>query len=190
MKTSAESMTWYNKTNSTWRDIGNDHREQHGGPLPCDFNTAKRYVRKMWRDSMGYRLPYDIKQTSGNRYTWVRRKVLYINCDQGWREINHLFSHWIGYRKNFSRPHCAEHACLEWRGMNLIRDKFLAIAIVEHNKPPQVVKQKDIVLERYNRMLAREKKWIANSKRAATHLAKVKKQIKAYEQRHRERISA
>lgn len=195
MKTSKESMGWYNKTNKAWADLRHAEGLDERGftkPLPCDFKTAKKYCRKIWREQLGRRLPYEIKETHGNRYTWVRRGTLYINVDRGWDGtdgINHLFSHWIGHRKGFSRPHCAEHACLEWRGMNMIKDLFIEQsrqALATPVKPKPTV---DIIKKRYDRLLARQKSWAKKAKASEKNLKKINSEIKIYEKRHGERLA-
>jgi hypothetical protein len=98
----------------------------------------------------------------------------------------------MGYRKHYSRPHCAEHACLEWRGTEMIRkENFLEISNAEIAAPPKPVPPKpDQVLVRYNRMLTRAVSWEKKFNRAENNLAKVKKEIRAYESRHGERLAS
>src|ERR1051325_1388053 len=47
-----------------------------------------------------------IKVTSGNRYTWVRSGVLYVNPDRGWRALVHDMSHLVHHRLH---PHLSGH---------------------------------------------------------------------------------
>src|SRR5215831_2526558 len=63
---------------------------------------------------------YAFKLTSGNRYTWTRRGVFYVNPDQddyrfrGWKGICHDIAHWAG-RKLYpgAKPHDARTAFIE-----------------------------------------------------------------------------
>jgi hypothetical protein len=62
----------------------------------------------------------EFRLTSGNRYTWTRRGVFYVNPDQddyrfrGWKGICHDIAHWAG-RKLYpgTKPHDHRTAFIE-----------------------------------------------------------------------------
>jgi hypothetical protein len=75
-------------------------------------------VKRLYKKFMGRPCRWDIKITSGNRYTWVRRNTLYINPNHGyyggWRDIVHELSHYIFMRKYpHLKPHNPKQAYLE-----------------------------------------------------------------------------
>lgn len=199
MKTSKEAIEWYNKSNSLWKEnnfpirfSSNDKNKQ------VDFNTVKKVIRGFWRNEMKTKLPYDIREGSGNRNTWVHynrknkgtRQILTINTESGWPNIIHDFGHWMGYRKNLTRPHCVEHAIMEWRFTKYVfnndyinkSDK----AILESVKKTL---KKDIVQARYEAMVKREKLWSVKLKRANNGHAKVLKELKQYKRKHDKRLT-
>ena len=74
-------------------------------------------ARKLYRKAMGKAWRGEFKLTSGNRYTWIRRGVFYVNPDKregpfansvrGLRAIIHDVSHICHYRL---RPKDAAHS--------------------------------------------------------------------------------
>tara|TARA_R110000765_G_scaffold217155_1_gene321788 strand:+ start:114 stop:545 length:432 start_codon:yes stop_codon:yes gene_type:complete len=72
-------------------------------------------ARKLYRKAMGREWCGEFKLTSGNRYTWIRRGVFYVNPDKrergsivrGVRAIIHDVSHICHYRL---RPNDAAHS--------------------------------------------------------------------------------
>ena len=199
MKTSIEAIGWYNKSNALWESKGlpirfsSNHKNEK-----VDFNTAKIVIRGFWKSEMKSKLPYDIREGSGNRSTWVHydrknkgtRRVLTINTESGWPNIIHDFGHWMGYRKNLSRPHCVEHAIMEWRFTKYVFNndyiKKSRKAILESAKKTL---KKDIVQMRYEAMLKREELWGVKLRRATNGHAKVLKELKEYERTHGERLT-
>jgi hypothetical protein len=77
-----------------------------------DKEYAAKFVKKAWRAKMKTKFPFKIAYTSGNRNTWVRGMVCYINTEKGWDEIVHLWSHFIGRRKRL-KPHSNAHLVIE-----------------------------------------------------------------------------
>ena len=53
MKTSAESMEWYHRSNQLWKDsgIGLSVDARHNETV--DFKTAKNCIKRFWRKEMG-----------------------------------------------------------------------------------------------------------------------------------------
>lgn len=199
MKTSKEAIEWYNKSNAIWESNGFPIRfSSNQKNEKVDFNTAKKVIRGFWRKEMKRKLPYDIREGSGNRNTWVHynrkrkgsRQTLTINTESGWPNIIHDFGHWMGYRKDLSRPHCVEHALMEWRFTNYVFDgdyvEQSRKAIIE---PAKKKLMKDLVQARYEAMLKREELWATKLKRATNGHAKVLKELKKYERIHGERLT-
>ena len=209
MKTSKEAISIYEKVNRLWKRLSqprlvgrlpsktsygekNPNYEKHYTPV--DFNTAKKFVKKAWSlyvaDRSDYRgskkFPYKIKQVQGNKHTWVWRGTLSINCDFGWCEINHDWSHYLGYMINLKRPHCAEHASLEFRMAKLIDKNYYqdSLANLKAEKKAEPAMKKNVIALRYERMLKRKAKWEKQAKRATNALRKVSKEIANYEKRH------
>jgi hypothetical protein len=187
MRTSQEALANYEKVNALWRENKCSLRyEDYKGEV--DFNTAKNLLRSLWKKEVGTKFPYrKIKQVTGNRNTWVWRGILSINCEKGWADIVHLWSHWLDYRINpKSRPHSAEHSLIELRCTKYFFEKDIfeksRLAIEE----PKVKKRINKVAQRYDRMIKRQKAWNRKLKLAQTNLDKVNKEIRLYERVHSE----
>lgn len=124
MKVSKESSGWYKRSNTIWQDNGFSIRFESRQHEKVDFNTAKKLVKSFWKLEMGKKIPYDIREGSGNRHNWVSwgNNMLTINTESGWANIVHDLSHLLGYVKKLNRPHCAEHAILEYRFTKYVFD--------------------------------------------------------------------
>lgn len=91
---------------------------------------GRRYAASYWKRHTGKRrVPWlSVKQTSGNRYSWVKGNELSINVGNGWEELNHAFSHfvnrWLGHK-----PHGDRHLELERDGALMIRERYLPITV-------------------------------------------------------------
>jgi len=125
MKVSQESSEWYKRSNTIWEDNGFPIRfttkTKHE---KIDFNIAKKVVKSFWKLETGKKIPYDIREGSGNRYNWVswKKKMLTINTERGWANMVHEIGHLLGYIQKMSKPHCAEHATLEYRFTKYVFD--------------------------------------------------------------------
>src|SRR5688500_10089818 len=75
-------------------------------------------AKKLYRHAFGRAFPGKVELASGNRYTWVRRGVLYVNPDKrelhtrGLRSIIHDLSHYAHSRLN---PRDAPHSIRQAR---------------------------------------------------------------------------
>jgi len=187
MRTSQEALANYEKVNALWRENKCSIRFETSKES-ADFNTAKNLLRVLWRKEVGTKFPYKtIKQVTGNRNTWVRRGVVSINCDKGWGDIVHLWSHWLDYKLYpNNRPHSAEHSLIELRCTKHFFEKGYLEKSRNAINQPRVVKRINKVALRYERMLNRQKAWSKKLKLAQTNLAKVNKEIHAYERVHSE----
>ena len=186
MRTSQEALANYSKVNDLWRSNQLSIRFERSKES-VDFNTAKNLIRALWKKEIGViKFPYkNIKQVTGNRDTWVRRGVVSINCDKGWGDIIHSWSHWLDYRINpNTRPHSAEHSLIELRCTKYFFDKGFLEKSRTANEQPKVKKRINKVAQRYERMLKRQKAWSKKLKLANTNLAKVNKEILKYEKAH------
>lgn len=157
-------------------------------------------ARKLYRHAFGKAFTGRVELTTGNRFTWVRRGVLYVNPDKregqtrGLRSIVHDLSHYAHYRKNpKDAPHSIRQARLE-------RD--LATFALDRNwhrgglaKPEPAAKPEpepkpavDKVVQRYRRMVSRRDRWKADLDRAKRLFAKADAEVRAYRRRHGSRL--
>jgi hypothetical protein len=140
------------------------------------ISAAKRLFRfgmkKAWKRS--------IKLTSGNRYTWIRSGVLYVNPDRGWHALVHDMSHLVHYRlhPNLS-GHDWRHAHLERAMVSLVVSKGWLEGTLRREPKPQPRLQ-DI---RYARIVTRIKTWETKRKRAETALKKLRKRQAYYDKK-------
>ena len=166
-------------------------------PEPCPAPTpeeAMRGAKRLYRVAMGRPWTGKVKMTSGQRYTWIRGGVFYINPDEtsprgGWQEIVHSISHYCHRRLHpNAKPHDAKQVYLE-------RD--LTKYVIEHGwlngklKPKTVDKPpRDIVKKRYERILAREQSWARKFSRAQRALAMAALERKIYEKKYGSRVTS
>jgi len=185
MKTSAESMSWYKKVDETWESVGVDPDVWKS--TPADYKIVCKTIKALWKKEMGTKFPYTFKEVTGNRDTWCRdRKTFTVNTTKGWAEIIHSLGHWMGYRKNLKRPHCAEHAAMEYRLAKYVAQNNLVELSNQELAKPKVKVTVNKVAHRYANMLKRQEKWSKAFKQAERNLAKVQKEIKKYEKVHTE----
>jgi len=103
---------WYRRVNDTWLEAGFGDA---GIPRPTP-EEAIAGARKLYRWAFGVAFDGEVKLTSGNRYTWIRRGVMAVNPNSwdGERGIVHLLSHYAHDKLNrHARPHSAAHARVE-----------------------------------------------------------------------------
>ncbi len=138
-------------------------------------NLAKSFVRAMWKQEMGGKLPWKLRIGSGNRRTWMNDFVFTVNPDQGWHDINHDMSHFIE-RRGSGRAHTDNQVRLESAGARLIVRRFL-------RDDPYVdpKKGRDRVAERAARVDNGIPRWESKLKRAVNALRKLKKQQRYYD---------
>lgn len=187
MRTSQEALANYEKVNALWREnrCSLRYRDYKGA---VDFNIAKNLLRSLWRKEVGTKFPYrKIKQVTGNRNTWVWKGIVAINCEKGWADIVHLWSHWLDCRINpDNRPHSAEHSLIELRCTKYFFEKDIFEKSRLAIKQPKEKKRLNKVAQRYERMLKRQKAWNRKLKLAQTNLDKVNKEVRLYERVHSE----
>jgi hypothetical protein len=190
-KTRRDHDLWDAKINDKW-----------GGVQPVlSPEESLLAAKKLYRHAMGKAWPRKWALTSGRRYTWPRSGVFYVNPDRrgfgtrGLRDIIHLMSHWCHRRLHpGDKPHSIRQLRLEarltkfaldrrWHEGALKKEPTAAAAPVEKSKP-------DVVVQRYSRMVGRRDKWKRELERAKRLFAKAESEVRAYERRHRERLSA
>ena len=118
------------------------------------------------------------------RRCWI---CLSGNCNtlsRGWRRLVHDISHRV-YDFRFpqsSRDHNIAQAKIEQEmAQYVIGSGWLEGKL--KSKPKEKHKE-DVILNRFARMLKREKVWERKLKLATSHLKKVKREIKVYKRRH------
>ena len=162
----------YNRImHKAWQDVPNEQL----------FNVweshAASYCKAMWKKATGRKLTAKIRFGTGNRYTWIRGRVLTINPSSGWKEINHDFTHCIE-RRTTGDSHSDKHLERERQGAEMIRSRFLT-------EDPQPEKPKPTTQELQRKRAAsvetRIVTWERKAKRAQTALSKLRKQKRYYE---------
>lgn len=171
--------TRYRKVNGAWPE----------GELPKPTGPeAITACRLLYRKFLGRPFRGPFKLTSGNRHTWPRSGVFYVNPDHwrdhggGWRALVHSMSHLV-WRRMFPNAsgHATGHAHLEKQMVDHVvmsgwlDGKLRRAPRVKIEKP-----QLDIKQVRLTRINARIEKWITREKRAKTALAKLRRQAKGY----------
>lgn len=196
MKTSKEALDNYRSVDDLWRSqrlpTAHDWYSLRQGQK-VDFNVAKRAIHSLWRQELGETIyakrikTWKFRQGSGNRHTWVRSNKFTINCDSGWGEIIHGVSHLIdNYKYPNKRPHSPEHSALELRCTRFIIENNYIVKSDEalSKKADKSNLRVNKIAERWQRLLSRQSSWEKKLKLAETHLKKVNKEIRQYEQRH------
>lgn len=135
-----------------------------------------------------HRFRGSFKLTSGNRHTWTRRGVFYVNPNKsgwrfrGWEAIVHDVSHWAGRRLYpGANPHDARVAFIERKlAEHVVSSGWLDGKL--KRKPREEKPQSDPREVKLQRVLARIKSWERKQRRAQTALRKLAR-TRAYYQR-------
>jgi hypothetical protein len=150
----------YDTVNATW---------------PTDLPTltpreAITAAKRLYRFGMKRPFRGKVKLTSGNRYTWPRGGVLYVNPDRGWPHLVHMISHLVHRRTHADkRPHDFRHEFLEGEMVrHVVKSGWLTGKLRRPEKAKPQVRQ-----VRYDRILARLSSWERKAKRAATAIRKL-----------------
>src|SRR5262245_28478364 len=163
--------TNYTNVNAVWPD-------NPAIPTPQEALTGARKLvdlalslgpeeNQVWRK----RFAGEFKLTSGNRYTWTRRGVFYVNPDQndyrfrGWKGIVHDIAHWAGRRLYpLAKPHDHRTAFIERKlAEHVVRSGWLDGKLKRPVKPKAPIDRKAV---RAARIEARIKAWERKLKRA------------------------
>ena len=158
----------YVKVNAEWPN-----------PLPAlTPQEAVSAAKRLYRFGMKRAWKRSIEITSGNRYTWIRGGVFYVNPDKGWHDLVHDISHLVHQRLHPERSgHDFRHAHLE-RAMvvEVISKGWLDGKLRREAKPTP-----DARTVRHQSVLRRIKLWESKRKRADNALKKLAKQKAYYE---------
>lgn len=189
----------YQSVNSVWPEGTREGRALK--PTPQEAITA---AKRLNRFAMKRAFRGKVKLTSGNRFTWVKNGVLYVNPDfrsgpprtladgtvvdpgGGWHELVHTLSHYcanILYPNH--RAHDGRHAFLE-RSMieHVVRSGWLDGKLERPERPRQTADLRQVT---YTRIKARITSWEAKRKRAERALRKLRRQAAYYEGNSAER---
>jgi len=176
-------MAKYDSVNSQWPEGTNEGRDLK--PTPQEAMAA---ARRLYRLGFGKPFKGKIVLTSGNRATWIRGNVLYVNPDQrqwwcstggGWHEIVHGMSHYVAARLHGS-AHDHRHAWIE-RTMieHVVKSGWLDGKLRRPEKPkPTADDKRRAKLDGIERRLA---SWRTKRKRAETAIRKLERQRAYYE---------
>jgi hypothetical protein len=170
--------------------------QRRPGALPIPTGPeAIAGARLLYREAFRFlNLPVEAKRprrfklASGNRHTWPRRGVYYVNPDyrwrHGWEGIVHSISHWawnVKHRhRNDVRPHDPGHVAVERHLAEFVIDRgFLDGKLKRPEKPKPTVDT--IRAHRKAAAEAKLKRWQSKAKRAETAMRKLKKTLAYYE---------
>ncbi len=182
-------------THEDWERLVNNKWPSHL-PVPTE-QEAIAGAKLLFRKGMGRSFKGKVKLTSGNRHTWIRRGVLYVNPDQrcwngrgGWAEIVHHLAHYCQRRLYpGSKPHSSKELYLERDLTDYVLEKgFLEGALKKEPKEPVKLRASDRFCLKYEktekaifRANEKLKKLNAQTRRTENRLKKLFKQKKYYE---------
>ena len=168
---------WYARVNATW-------------PAEVPALTADEAVKaakKLYRFALGSTYSGKVIVTSGNRYSYLRYGVLYINPSWGWesdRGLVHLLSHAFHRRLSSERPHGGTHARLEIRMIKeVIKRGWLDGALRTAPKPAKVAPRKPDSAVKLARTEAAIDRWEKKLRRAENALKKLRRRQAYYSKR-------
>lgn len=166
------TAAWYERTNDTWPE----RVPALTGP------EAVRALRRLYRFATGRTMRTPVKLTTGNRDTWPRRGVWYVNPSKGWRDLVHLVSHYCWAQSHpGERPHSKAHARLEARMIReVIRRGYLDGKLRDPERAP-AEPGPSVQRVRYDRTLASIERWEAKAKRAEVALRKLRRRAAYYQ---------
>jgi hypothetical protein len=153
-------------------------------------------AKKLYRHAMGQSFKGEIKITSGNRYTWVKRGVMSVNPDKrertarGLRAMIHDLSHYCHRRLHpGDAPHSKRQAQLEGKLVKFALERGFADGALKR-EPKAPAEKPSVIEQRHARMVKRRDKWAADLERAKRLLVKAEREVREYERRHKDRLAA
>lgn len=172
---------WDRLVNSKWpKDM----------PIPT-AQEAIAGAKRLYKKAMGYPYGGQWAITSGNRFTWPRRRVFYVNPNRsgwvhpapGWPDIVHLMAHWCHRRKHPNdRPHSYRELELEKELTNYVLAQGFHEGKLKRKPRPKKAKppQRELRLQSARDKL---KRWETKKKRAETAIKHYQKKVRYYEKR-------
>jgi len=138
-----------------------------------------------WRTKFGGKF----ELTSGNRFTWTRRGVFYVNPDKpewgvgrGWQTMCHDIAHWAHRRLYGGKPHTAQHAFIERKlAEYVVSNGWLDGKLKRPEKPTPKPSTIDKQRDRLAATEASIKRWLTKERRAKTALRKLAIRKRYYE---------
>jgi hypothetical protein len=154
---------------------------------PLTGQEAVSAARRLYRLGMGKAFRGQIKLTSGNRYTWIRGGVLYVNPDGhhfgAWRDLVHDLSHLVHRRLHPKLdPHDWSHAHLERRlTEHVLSQGWLDGKLRRPDKPAPRQQRLDLRAQRHKRVMAALARAEHRLKLAERAVARLTKRRRYYE---------
>lgn len=149
---------------------------------PLTGPEAERAARRLYHRWRKKRWTGPLTLTSGNRYTWFRGGVFYVNPDRGWQGLVHDLSHYFFSESPEGmgrKPHDFRHAHYEREMIEyIVNHGWLDGKLKPKVKPP--APKPDAVTRRAERLAHAKTKlaaWEAKQRRALTHIRKWKRRI-------------
>jgi hypothetical protein len=174
----------YDNVNAVWP-------ENAPSPSPQEALAAARKLVKLAltlgrEGSPPKKFTGPFKLTSGNRYSWTRRGVFYVNPNHrdghftnGWDGLVHDISHWAGRRLYADYdPHDHRHAFIERTlAEHVVKSGWLDGKLKRPEKPKPPIDRTAVRAARVDRQIAT---WERKAKRAEVALKKLYRQQKYY----------
>lgn len=173
-----EGQKKYHTVNRQWPEGSRDGRDLK--PTPQEAMSA---AKRLYRIAMGKPFRGKVKPTNGNRHTWVRGGVLYVNPDRrkgGWHELVHAISH-LAARRLYGEAHGPRHAWIERQLIDhVVTNGWLDGKL---RRPGKIVVKDSAaaIRSKLTTITSKTKRWQTKAKRAKTALAKLERQRKYYE---------
>lgn len=173
----------YEKVNALWPEGTKDGRMLK--PTPQEAISA---ARRLYRFVLKKKWTGKIKVTSGNRYSYIRGGVMYVNPDWrgsgnwheggGWHELVHMLSHSFAQRKYPNASgHGSLHAEVEYDMTEYVVKSGWLLGKLKRPEKASI----DPKLAKRESVERRLKAWETKRKRAETALRKLRAQQRRYE---------
>lgn len=174
-----ETKPKYHGVNSQWPDV----------LPPLSDQEALAGTKRLYRKATGKAFKGEWKITTGNRRTWVRNHVFYVNpgstgwtgdARPGWPDIVHNISHYAHWKLHPTwASHGPAHRELEEDLTRYVIEQGWLQGTLKR-EPKAVVPAID---RRYTNVVAGIVRWTTKLKRAKTALTKLERKLKYYERK-------
>jgi len=156
---------------------------------PLSDQEALAGAKRLFRKATGKAFKGKWKIATGNRYTWPRRGVFYVNprrtgdlrhFQPGWPDLVHFISHWAMHVLHPTwKSHCSAHLSLEKE----LTEYVIAQGWLEGKLKAQPKAVVPAIDRRYANVTAGIARWTTKLKRAKTALAKLERKRRYYERK-------